>query len=238
MGDLSVVYSVSKPFERWIQANIPKIPHHQPLNIKPLQTEPRQVCWQFHVIHHTPSTPFYTVIAVEAHSWYTLIFPFTSRPSISEFEESFVALWIQESTHLLIENGLLSNDDIESIHEVFLENFSIGHWQRSVDLKLQGHIVSVEKWIRSTLARLDTQKLDTLTAIDLSRFINGQMKKVEVNDHQESFVPSSRFTQHSLNAFFIPAAKRRQTQECRIKYYSEPIDNVVFFDAYKKYFGD
>ena len=232
-----VVFSASKAFCRWIKQDFPRLRpfENTKLGVQSITSNKQQVSWQLHVIAKPSSPHLKTVIAVEAHSRFTILMPYAYPPSIKEFEAEFSRRWVAGLTELLILNGFLKEHDVNRVYGLFLYAFNNTSWHKNVDLSVNGHVADAEQWVRSFLIEKGETSLNKHDAQSLAAHINCQYKKVRSADgHKDRFVPTARFIEDSLSRIEVVFEDNDPHEPSAVSDSEHEASNVISMADYLK----
>lgn len=208
----SIVFSASAVMAKWLKLDAPRIPSPDGKRIgtQPLVTNERQISWQVHVIENHPRSGFFTVIAVESYSRYTLLMPFPGRPRLEDLENEILRRWANELLNLMIVSGEVDEVDVDVVIEKFLELDKPMEWVRNTDASVQGHASDAAKWVQDMLREDNLIALDDDSAIGLGLHINQFEKKAKDSDGNKTrFYPMERLLDDALFRFGHGLARQR-----------------------------
>ena len=198
------LFSASNALCKWLKLNLPRLPvgEGQRVGVVPLLTNSEMITWQCHVMFTDSWRERATVIAVEAHSRFTLLIPFDVVPSQDKLEKVICEQWANELVSLAIKHGELDRDAIPRVFTQFYERVKEVSWVRNMDMSVQGHVSDAEQWVRDTLAGRGLDALDDELAQDISWHINSLNKAAKgVDGHKRSFYPIPLFVEDGLYRF-------------------------------------
>lgn len=203
-----IIFSVSNALCKWLKLDLPRFPvtvGQQP-GIQPLVTDDETISWQCHVIFTDSWRERATVIAVEAHSRFTLLLPFDIKPTQAQVEQRLCECWAEELVSLMIKYGDVSRDKAPRIFTHFHERTQQIEWVRNTDLSVNGHVNDAEQWVKEVLADRGLDALDEDLALDLAWTINTQEKRAkQPNGKKRIFYPPALFVEDGMFRF-VPEA--------------------------------
>lgn len=200
---MKVILSISNAMARWLKVSPPRIPSADGKRIgtQALRTDTTQIAWQCQMYKHGPrQKPYFTVIAVEAYSRYALFMPFEYAPTEAEFEHLLLERWGNESLHLALESGAVSDDELQFMVEAFTHNPVQIEWVSNTDPSVNGHVADASQWL---LQSLDAQQLDFYSSDEcfgLGLHINKLQKRVGPKPNTP-FRPMARMLDDTLYRF-------------------------------------
>lgn len=149
-----VVLSISNALFKWLKLELsrfPVAPGKQP-GVQPLVTDDEAISWQC-LIFTDSWRERATVIAVEAHSRFTLLLPFGLKLiQAQQLEHRLCEEWAEELVQLMIKNGEVSREQAPRIFTSFHERIQEIGWVKNTGLSVNGHVNDVEQWVKETLA--------------------------------------------------------------------------------------
>jgi len=166
-----------------------------------------QISWQCHVVEnkHEYLNPYFSVIAVEPFSRYTLLIPYSHRPDQKELEDDLIHRWGNEMLHHMMDCGAVLDSDLDIVANQFRSEDKNISWYRNTDLSVNGHVADAEQWIRDYLDQYGMDNLDDDNAVNLGIHINRQVKRAKnaknASGKRERFIPVPRFVDDGLFRF-------------------------------------
>lgn len=196
--------AATKALEKWLCGTFERLPSPDGKRVgtQPLITNADLVSWQCHVIENQPGSGLYTAIAVEAHSRFTLLLPYSQRPSPERFWVDLVEAWVSNLFELMFEGGFVDDDQFEQVVRNFTECAAGMSFYRNTDPSVNGHVTEAEQWVRETLAHEQLTQLDPEQAFALGRYISDLPKTAKNPEGiKEHFDPVPRFMDDGLYRF-------------------------------------
>lgn len=219
------VFSASNALCKWLKLDLPLFPvtaGQQP-GVTPLTTDNETISWQCHVIFTDSWRERATVIAVEAHSRFTLLLPFDVKPTQAQLEQRLCEYWIEELVSLMIKYGDVLREQAPRIFIRFHECTQDIQWVRNTDLSVNGHVTDAGQWIKEVLADSGLDALDEDLALDLAWTINTQEKQAKhANGKKRVFYPPALFVEDGMFRF-VPKAN----VDSPYRPFSSRSDNVI-----------
>lgn len=219
------ILSTSNALCKWLKLDLPCFPveaHQQP-RITPLATNDETISWQCLVIFTDSWRERATVIAVEAHSRFTLLLPFDVKPTQAQVEQRLCECWGEELVSLMIKYGDVSRDQAPRIFTRFHERTQQIEWVRNTDLSVNGHVNDAEQWVKEVLADRGLDALDDDLALDVAWTINTQEKRAkQSNGKKRIFYPPALFVEDGMFRFVQEA-----NVDSPYHTYSSIPDNVI-----------
>ncbi|MAN52541.1 MULTISPECIES: UPF0149 family protein [unclassified Marinimicrobium] len=196
--------AATKALEKWLGGTFDRLPSPDGKRVgtQPLITNADLISWQCHVIENRPGSGLYTAIAVEAHSRFTLLLPYSQRPSPEKFWVDLVEAWVGNLFELMVEGGFVDDDQFEQVVQNFTERAAGMVYVRNTDPSVNGHVTEAEQWVRETLAHEQLAQLDPEQAFALGRYISDLPKTAKTPEgKKERFDPVPRFMDDGLYRF-------------------------------------
>lgn len=239
---MNLIFSLTHSMVRWLKVSLPRLPSHDGKRIgtQILHTDTRQVAWQCHVLTHGPQyNPYFTVVAMEAHSRYVILLPFSAAPTRAEFEQVLLERWGNEALHLALASGALHDDELPLMVEAFTHHPCQSQWVSNTDLSIQGHISDAASWLMDTLEQEGLDFLDDNHCYALGMHIN-QLKKKIGGRSTQSFLPVVRLMEDTLYRFGDGLSEREypntKVGNFPCPYPAPPkADNVVQLADYRRF---
>jgi hypothetical protein len=234
MNNLVIVFSASNALCKWLKLDLPRLPviDGQRAGVQPLVTDSHTISWQCHVIFTDSWRERATVIAVEAHSRFTLLIPFDVVPSQNTLEQLICEQWANAFVELAVKHGELERSAIPRVFTQFHEVASKVGWVRNMDLSVQGHISDAEQWVKDTLVDRGLDALDEELAFDIAWHVNSLEKRAkDKRGNKRTFYPVPLFVEDGLFRFASSLVHRDDNSS---PYAIETIktDNVVSIMPY------
>lgn len=201
---MNVIISASKALNDWLELDLPRLPategHH--LGRQRLHSDEATLSWQCHILRSGRDMGPALCIAVEAHSRYTILLPFETRPDQEGLEKALLHRWAKEMVHHALETGQIEDDMVERVFEQFLLSSIDFYWFKNSDPSVMAHVTDAEQWVLQTLAKYGIEQLDEMEALTLGLHINKMFKRTR-NQNKESvrFYPVERFLADGLYRF-------------------------------------
>lgn len=199
-----ITLSASVALNKWMNLDLPRMesPDGKRVGTQPLHSDEMGQAWQCHVVKdHNTYGRFATIIATEARSRYTMIFPNITAPTQEEFEQMFLERFVSEAVNLMLESRAIEEEDLEAVVHQFMVEDKHFYWFRNTDLSVNGHIADTEIWIRQN----DTEHRVTTISDDDSYFlalhINQLRKRTKIAGVKDSFIPVARMVDDVLFRF-------------------------------------
>ena len=238
---MNLIISLSNPMTRWLKLSLPRLPSldGKRVGTQVLHTDTTQVAWQCHVLEHGPThNPYFTVLAMEAHSRYVILLPFDIAPSQAEFEQVLLERWGNEALHLAVASGAINDDEVPIMVEAFTHHPCQSQWVSNTDLSIQSHIADAGHWLTDTLAQEGLDFLDDNLCYGLATHINKLEKKIGAN--KQRFKPMMRFLEDTLYRFGEGLSEREYPQTKMGNFpcpYPAPpkADNVIQLADYRRF---
>jgi len=250
--------SVSKNFAKFFGFDLTRLPSADGKRIgtQTISSDENTLSWQCQALTEHSRSRVATVIAVEASSRYSIIFPNLAKMSMQEFEQEFKRRWLQESLLMAVESGAISVESIDKMKEQFANATMQFQWFKNTDLSVNGHVTDTEQWIRAGSVLHRINYLGETEAIELAFQINKTRKKVKISTEKklhERFVPVARLLDDALFRFAqglsfnkypnidagdFPSPyeyyqQKRQDKLVAHGVSSATASNVIYFDQYK-----
>ncbi|HDY84264.1 MAG TPA: hypothetical protein ENH74_01085, partial [Methylophaga sp.] len=204
------LFSASNALSKWLKLDFPRLPvgEGQRVGVVPLLTNSEMISWQCHVMFTDSWRERATVIAVEAHSRFTLLIPFDVVPSQDKLEQVICEQWANELVGLAIKHGELDRDAIPRVFTQFYERVKEVTWVRNMDMSVQGHVSDAEQWVRDTLAGRGLDALDDELAQDIAWHINSLQKRAKDKlGNKRTLYPVPLFVEDGLFHFASPLSR-------------------------------
>lgn len=239
---MNLIISLSKPMSRWLNLSLPRLPSldGQRVGTQVLHTDTTQVAWQCHVLEHGPkSNPYFTVLAMEAHSRYLIMLPFDVPPSQAEFEQVLLERWGNEALHLAVASGAINDDEVSIMVEAFTHHPCQSQWVSNTDLSIQSQIASAGHALLDTLSHEGLDWLDDNSCYGLGMHLNKMAKKIG-SEKKPPFKPMMRFLEDTLYRFGDGLSEREYPHTKMGNFpcpYPAPpkADNVVQLADYRRF---
>ncbi len=222
---ITTTLSASNALCKWLKLNLPRFPVKAGMQpgVTPLVTDDKTISWQCHVIFTDSWRERATVIAVEAHSRFTLLLPFDVKPTQTQLEQRLCGEWAEELVSLMIKYGDVSRGQAPRIFTRFHERTQQIGWVRNTDLSVNGHVNDAEQWVKEVLADRGLNALDDDLALDVAWTINTQKKRAkQSNGKKRIFYPPALFVEDGMFRFVQEANLDSPYQT-----YSSIPDNVI-----------
>lgn len=170
--------SVSNDLNRWMGVNAPRFPRKGSdiVGAQTISNDEELVSWQCHVLtrQKEQADPYYTVVAVQPHSRYTLLIPYLTKPTLDQLAGDIVYRWGNELMHRLVDSGAIQKGEVGEAAEQFKTSERSIFWYLNSDPDLFDRACAAEQWITSYLDAFDLDYLEEDHAIDLGAHINSQ----------------------------------------------------------------
>jgi len=201
---ITPLFSASHALCKWLKADLPIIPTNDDKQIgtQPLVTDANTVSWQCHVIFTDSWRQHATVIAVEAHSLFTLLLPFDVVPTQQKLEQRICEQWANELVELLLRQGEIDRNQVARFFNLFHQYIQNCEWVRNTDSDVKAHITDAEHWVKQTLFGRGLDALDDDLAMELAWQFNIQQKQVKDSQgNPRRFYPPALFLEDGLARF-------------------------------------
>ena len=204
MTDFVTIFSASNALNKWLKLDLPRIPSPDGKRVgtQPLITDAKTISWQCHVVSNTYNGHFYTVIAVEAFSRFTLLLPFDFAPTQSELQERICEQWAYSLVSLMVQHGEIPREQASFVFSHIYQQMNNIEWWRNTDLSVNGHVSDAEQWVTQTIADRGIDALSDEDAFDLAYHINSFYKRAkDKNGKKRQFYPVPNFVEDGLSRF-------------------------------------
>ena len=204
LTDFIIIFSVSNALNKWLKLDLPRIPSPDGnrVGVQPLITDSKTISWQCHVVENSSHSCRYTVIAVEAHSRFTLLLPFNSAPTQDELQERVCQQWTDSLVSLMVQYGEILREFASLAAGHIYQQMESVEWWRNVDLSVNGHVSDAEQWVVQTIADRNIEALSDEDACDLAYHINSFHKRAkDKNGKKRQFYPVPHFVDDGLSRF-------------------------------------
>jgi|GEM_PF-576996 len=203
---MNIIISASNDFVKWLGLDLARMPSEDGKRIgtQSIASTENTLSWQCQALREHSRSQIATVIAVEASSRYSIIFPNLTKMSMHEFEQVLKRRWLKENTMMAIESGAILPSKVADLETQFNNTPMNFNWFKNTDLSVNGHVSDTEQWIRAGSAEHKTDHLGEREAVDLGFHINKMRKKVKIskqNSLHERFVPVARLLDDALYRF-------------------------------------
>ncbi len=198
------LFSASNALCQWLKTDLPTLPSSdgKQLGTQPLVTDANIVSWQCHVIFTDNWRQHATVIAVEAHSRFTLLIPFDLVPTQDKLAQLICEQWANEFIELLLKQGEITSDQVARTFNLFHQRIQTSEWVRNIDVSVQQQVGQVELYIKKILSGRGLDALDDDLAIELAWQLNIQQKQATDKDGAEQrFYSPDLFLEDGLARF-------------------------------------
>jgi hypothetical protein len=203
---VNIMMSASNKFAKFFGFDLARIPKvdGKRIGTQTISSDENTLSWQCQALTEHSHSRVATVIAVEASSRYSIIFPNLAKMSMFEFEQEFKRRWLKESLLMAVESGAISVESIDKMKEQFANTTMQFQWFKNTDLSVNGHVTDTEQWIRAGSVLHRINYLGETEAIELAFQINKTRKKVKISTEKklhERFVPVARLLDDALFRF-------------------------------------
>ena len=175
---MNIEISVSNELNRWMGLDAPRLVRKGSavVGAQPISTSSHTVSWQAHFFtHHNDSaSSFYTLVAVQAGSQYTLLIPYLHRPTQEQLAGDLVYRWGNELIHRMVDSGAIEKGDVEEVAEQFKGCNRRILWYLNSDPVLSDRATDSSQWLEGYLEAFELDHLEEDHTIDLGAHINGQ----------------------------------------------------------------
>jgi len=201
---MKTIISTSKALTKWLNIDIPRMPSPDGKRIgtQPLVTDSHTISWQCHVIQNRFKQGGFMVIAVEAYSRFTLLLPFDYAPTQEELQAELLEAWVMELVSIIVDQGLLREDQVGVIFAQFYQVLSRVKWWRNTDLSINGHVADADQWVKQTINDRNVNALSEDDAEGIASNINQFSKSAkDEKGRKQRFYPVPRFLEDGLYRF-------------------------------------
>ncbi|MDH3691907.1 MAG: hypothetical protein OEU36_20895 [Gammaproteobacteria bacterium] len=168
----------SKDLRRWIDLDAPQLtrPGSPVLGAHPISSTEHVVSWQCHVIvpEEQENLAYFTVVAVQARSQYSLLVPYLTVPSPEQLAEDLIYRWGNEMMHRMVDASVIFKEDVETVAQQYKTTPREWYWYLNSDPQLQIRAEAAEEWITGYMDAFKLEHLEEDHVIDLGRHINSQ----------------------------------------------------------------
>jgi len=199
-----IIFSASNALNKWLKLDLPRLPSPDGKRIgtQSLITDAKAISWQCHVVSNTYNGHFYTVIAVEAYSRFTLLLPFDFAPTQNELQERICQQWTHSLVSLMVQHGELPRELAPLAFSHIIDQMDNVAWWRNTDLSVNGHVGDAGQWVTQTIADRNIDALSDDDALDLAYYINSFHKRAkDDNGKKRQFYPVPNFVEDGLSRF-------------------------------------
>lgn len=243
-NELNIVISAGNSLCKWLNIELPRMPSPDGKRIgtQPLQNSDNTQYWQCQAVQLGGNTST-LVIAVEAHSRFSIILPFDWTPTVDEFEEAFLSHMMKSLIGLLLFHGIVNPDANLSTIDRILGSVNDISWFRNTDLSVNGHVKDTEEWILAYQEDFNKIELDEEDLAKLEAHVNDLVKKVKTGPKsKDSFIPVPRFIDDAIKRFdLLGQTQPDNASTAKSKPEKKPApsqqdlpDNVVSIADYRK----
>jgi len=250
--------SVSNNFAKFFGLDLARLPSTDGKRIgtQTISSDENTLSWQCQALTEHSRSRVATVIAVEASSRYSIIFPNLAKMPMLTFEQELKRRWLKEALLMVVDSGAISVERTDKMKEQFAKTTMQFQWFKNTDLSVNGHVTDTEQWIRAGSVLHRINYLGETEAIELGFNINKMRKKVTISAQKklhERFVPVARLLDDALFRFAqglsfdqYPATdvgnfpcpyehyqQKRQDKLVAHGVSLETTSNVISFDKYK-----
>ena len=231
---MQLLFSCSNALVKWLKLDFPRIPSPdgKKVGTQTIVTDANTMAWQCHVIqnfYHRGGYTEYTVIAVEAHSRYTILMPYEIAPTQDELANELVRQWGNQSLHLMQEHGVLSESHLPQVAQQFMRMPKDYCWYKNTDMSVNGHVSDAEQWVRDAFEQFGLENLNDDTAFGVGLHINERWKRAKIAGQKQQFFPIPRFIDDALSRFATVHEVKTRQQKSSIN-----DSNVVSLNDYRK----
>ena len=199
--------SANKALCKWLNIEPPRI---ESLDGKRVGTQPlvnEGGCLNFQCqVQHSRHGGHSIVVAIEAHSRYTLIMPFSATPSFNEFEELLLKRWANDLAGWMMQHNILTQEeDIVILFERLFERLAGIDWYANTDMSINSHITDTGLWIEDFRDHFGYENLSEEDVEEIEFRINNQVKSARSGKSakKETFMPIPRLIDDAIERFDI-----------------------------------
>lgn len=204
--DMKILISASNELTKWMKlADLPRLPHPtgKQVGVTPLTTDADTIAWQCHVLRPHSRSAQGVIIAVEAHSRYTLLIPATQPPTQTEFEELLALHWLQNLAYWLVDTLALDEAQLPEFIEQFAARTQPFSWVKNTDLSVNGHVADAGQWLQQSFQHYARSLPREEECFELGLHINKMFKRVKTKGKKaEPFYPVPRLVDDGLKRFW------------------------------------
>lgn len=199
-----VILSLNNDASKWLGVgDLPNLPSDvSPAGRVPLVTSDEQYSWQVNILKLAANTTQKLLIAVEAESKYTLLFPLDSAPSMEDFAEQFRRHFQASGVVSFGNLNKTTPSKLYSLAIQFSESITEFEFFRNNDARMRSHINYVMEYIDAAMMSNKISELSLSDAQTLIEALNSQEVAVKNSDGKtERFIAQARYAEQ-FNARF------------------------------------
>lgn len=203
---MKVLISASNELSKWMGLDdLPRLPHPtgKQVGVTPLITNADTIAWQCHVLRPHSRVQQGIIIAVEAHSRYTLLIPTAQPPTQMVFEELLAQHWLQNLAYWLVDTLALDEARLPEFIEQFAARTQEFSWVKNTNLSVNGHVADAGQWVQQSFEHYAIHLPNDEECFALGVHINKMFKRVKTKGKKgEPFYPVPRLVDDGLSRFW------------------------------------